>query len=81
MINDSARFFKGDCPACQFEAGQQKEGNFFCKSFSIHSDHVKNICFSNTKEMMSPHDQIEKVKSTTTLQIKLQKEQLNSMTD
>ena len=43
MINDVARFFKGDSPALQFEAGQQKGGNFFCTSCSIHSNHVKNI--------------------------------------
>ena len=43
MINDVARFFKGDSPALQFEAGQQKRGNFFCTSCSIHSNHVKNI--------------------------------------
>ena len=76
MINDIARFFKGDSPARQFEAGQQKGGNFFFTSCSIHSNHVKNICFSNTKEMMSLQDRIEKVKSTTTSQIKLQKQQL-----
>ena len=56
MINDIARFFKGDSPARQFEAGQQKGGNFFCTSCSIHSNHVKNICFSNTKDMMSLQD-------------------------
>ena len=74
MINDVGRFFKGGSPARQFEAGQQKEGNFFCKSCSIHSSHVKNIRF--TKEMMSLQDRIEKVKSTTISQIKLQKQQL-----
>ena len=76
MINDVARFFKGDSPGCQFEAGQQKGGNFFCTSCFIHSNHVKNICFSNKKEIMSLQDRIEKVKSTTTSQIKLQKQQL-----
>ena len=76
IINDITRFFKGDSPARQFEAGQQKGGNFFCTSCSILSSHVKKICFSNTKEMMSLQDRIEKVKSTTTSQIKLQKQQL-----
>ena len=76
MINDIAMFFKGDSLACQFKAGQQKGGNFFCISCSIHLNHVQNICFSNAKEMMSLQDRIEKVKSTTTSQTKLQKQQL-----
>ena len=49
MINDAARFFKGDFPARKFVAGHQKAGNFICTSCSIHSNHVKNICFSNKK--------------------------------
>ena len=76
MINDVARFFKRNSPACQFEAGQQKGGNFFCASCSIHSNNVKKIYFSNKKEIMSLQDQIEKVKTTTMSQIKLQKQQL-----
>ena len=56
MINGVARFFKGDSPARQFKAGQQKGGNLFCASCSIHSNHVKNIRFLNTKEMMSLQD-------------------------
>ena len=75
-INDNARFFKGNSPAYQFEAGQQKGGNFFCTSCSMHSNHVKNICFSNAKEMMSLQNQIKKVKSTTISQTKVQKQQL-----
>ena len=29
-IADTLRIFKGDSPAWQFEAGQQKGGNYFC---------------------------------------------------
>ena len=31
-IYDKCRFFKGDGPACQHEAGQQKRGRFFASS-------------------------------------------------
>ena len=55
-INDVARFFKENFPACQFEAGQQDGVNVFGKYCSIHSNHVKNICFSNQKEMMPLKD-------------------------
>ena len=30
QIRDIVRAFKGDSPACQFEAGQQKNGDYFC---------------------------------------------------
>ena len=66
MINDVARFFKGDSPACHSETGQQKRGHFFWNfSCSIHSNYVKNICFLNKKEIISLEDRIEKLKSTT----------------
>ena len=60
----------------QFEAGQIKGGNFFCISCFMYSNHVKNICFSNAKEMMSLQNQIKKVKSSTISQSKVQKQQL-----
>ena len=42
----------------------------------MYSNHVKNICFSNAKEMMSLQNQIKKVKSSTISQSKVQKQQL-----
>ena len=48
--NDVLRFFKGDSPACQFEVGQQKGGNFFCVVCPVHANHVKNIAGSNIKK-------------------------------
>ena len=49
-VNDVLRFFKGDSPACQFEVGQQKGGNFFCIVCPVHANHVKNIAGSNIKK-------------------------------
>ena len=69
-------FSKGILQLASLKLVNKREDIFYCTSCSIHSSHVKNICFSNTKEMMSLQDRIEKEKSTTTSQIKLQKQQL-----
>ena len=42
-IKDELRIFKGDMPAAQFEAGQHKEGNFFCFSCSVHAEAVSSL--------------------------------------
>ena len=37
-INDTIRFEVGDGPVCQFEAGQQKGGNFACWGCPMHKN-------------------------------------------
>ena len=69
-------FLKGILQIMSLKPANKKERNFICTSCSMHSNHVKNICFSNAKEMVSLQSQIKKVKSTTISQIKLQKQKL-----
>ena len=38
---DKLRIFKEDKPASQFEAGQQKEGNFYCFLCATHAENVQ----------------------------------------
>ena len=42
-INDVLRFFHGDGPACSFEIGHQKGGNYFCWDCCIHSNYANDI--------------------------------------
>ena len=49
MINDIVRFLKGDSPACQFEAGQQKGRHFFCTSYFMQKKRNYVTARSNRK--------------------------------
>ena len=46
-INDPLRVFKGDTPAAQFEAGQQKGGNYYCFACGIHAEAACSYIHSN----------------------------------
>nr|XP_047138548.1 uncharacterized protein LOC124814672 [Hydra vulgaris] len=47
-IYDEMRFFKGDGPSAQFEAGQQKEGNYVCWICDINVvEHSNYSCLLN----------------------------------
>ena len=50
---DKMRIFKGDKPAAQFEAGQQKGGNFYC--FFVHLM-LKMLAamFTHTPDLLKP---------------------------
>ena len=43
QIVDTLRFFKGDGPSAQFEAGQQKGGGYFCWSCEVNADRCDDL--------------------------------------
>ena len=47
-VTDTMRFFHGDSPARQLEAGQQKGGNFYCSACGAYAQQAYqlDICFS-----------------------------------
>ena len=68
-IRDKMRVFKGDSPARQFEAGQQKGGNFFCCSCSIQGNFSANLRYTLQSKSLSLQERINKVTETeSTLQ-------------
>ena len=60
-IRDKMRVFKGDSPARQFEAGQQKGGNFFCCSCSIQGNFSANLRYTLQSKSLSLQERINKV--------------------
>ena len=60
-IIDVMRFFKADRPACQFEAGQQKGGHYFCWECDIHCSNVKDYVYSSYRKIYSYQDRQEKI--------------------
>ena len=52
------RIFKGDKPAAQFEAGQQKGGNFYCFSCPSHPEYASNYVHTHAKRTETIGDQI-----------------------
>ena len=74
-FSDKVRFFKGDMPASQFEAGHQKGGNYFCTGCSIKSEDVNNLKLNNSS-YISLHDRIKKVTVTSLSRLNLQKGKL-----
>ena len=43
IVKDILRIFKGDKPACQLEAGQQKGGDYLCWLCGINATWVPNM--------------------------------------
>ena len=70
-IKDVMRVFKGDAPAAQFEAGQQKGGHFFCWACPIKSYQSSDLISTLNAPHMSLQDRINKVKESVTSQNKL----------
>ena len=60
-IKDVMRVFKGDNPAVQLEAGQQKGGNYFCCSCKIKACLTKSIFYSFGLPHMTLQDRIDKI--------------------
>ena len=79
-IQDKMRLFKGDGPAAQFEAGQQKGGNFPCWGCSIHRSRISDYVHASNCSLLSLNDRVNKVLATTTSQkaSKLRKTKLYS---
>ena len=64
-IVDIMRFFKADGPACQFEAGHQKGGHYFCWTCDIHYSHVKDYVYSSYRKIYSYQDRQMKIIKTS----------------
>ena len=60
-IKDEMRFFKGDGPASQFEAGHQKGGNHFCWICPLQADNGSDYLYSASRPYMSLEDRRDKV--------------------
>ena len=58
-MHDILRAFKGDHPASQFEAGQQKGGNFVCHGCAIESNCHRNLPHSFKLPTLSLQDRIQ----------------------
>ena len=63
-ITDVMRCFKGDHPAAQFEAGQQKGGNYACHICPVNAHCAKSIVHSFKCKAMSIQERIDKVTCT-----------------
>ena len=73
QIKDTARIFKGDNPAAQLEAGQQKEGHYFCFVCKMKSIYNKSLFYALQLPYMSLQDRVDKIlcSTTTKLQMKI----------
>ena len=67
-IIDKMRIFKGDKPAAQFEAGQQKRGNFCCFSCTSHAENASSYVHTHAKLIETISDRIN-VKKLNSLKI------------
>ena len=65
VIIDIMRFFKADGPACQFEAGQQKAGHYFCWTCDIHYSNVKDYVYLSYRKIYSYQDRQKKIFKTS----------------
>ena len=63
-IKDKLRFFKGDGPAAQFEAGQQKGGNYKCWGCSVHKNNSYDYAAARYRNLMSFEERRDKVMET-----------------
>ena len=57
-LNDKMKFFKGDGPAAQFEAGQQKGGDYFCWSCNLFAGRSDDLTYALNTEYTSLQDRI-----------------------
>ena len=63
-IIDKLRICKGDKPASQFEAGQQKGGNFYCFLCGTHAENASSYIHTHCK-CIETTDQIKTVRKKT----------------
>ena len=45
-LSDKMRFFHGDSPSCQYEAGQQKGGNYYCAICGANAHRVYELNYA-----------------------------------
>ena len=65
------RFFHGDGPACSFEIGHQKGGNYFCWDCCIHADYCNDIPHTFYTSSKDINSRMGIVSATATSQTKL----------
>ena len=63
-IIDKLLIFKGDKPASQFEAGQQKGGNFYCFLCATQAENASSYVHTHHKYIETIADHIKIVKKT-----------------
>lgn len=70
-VKDVMRIFKGDSPARQFEAGQQKGGNYPCTACSLPSTLISSYTHSYKLPHMSLDDRILNLRKSSTTNQKI----------
>ena len=58
------RIFEGDKPAAQFEAIQQKGGNFYCFSCATHAEISSSYLNTHSLATETIHDRVNQVMKT-----------------
>ena len=58
------RIFKGDKPAAQFEAGQEKGGNFYCFSCANHAETTSSYVHTHSLAIETIHNRVNQVMKT-----------------
>ena len=71
-INDVIWAFKGDHPASQFEARQQKGGNYACHGCCMNSNCAKSLLHSLKCNTLSLPNRISKIYASASSQNRLQ---------
>ena len=61
---DKLRIFKGDKPAAQFEADQQKGRNFYCFSCATHAETASSYVHIHSLAIETIHDRVNQVMKT-----------------
>ena len=69
-VTDVMRFFHGDSPACSFEIGHQKGGNYFCWDCGIFAEKSDDITHAYYTDSQSIQSRLDKIKETSTSQEK-----------
>ena len=66
QIRDIVRAFKGDNLACQFEAGQQKNGDYFCWHCPLSAKMAPTLVYVLSQPNTSLEKRINKIKKSNT---------------
>ena len=64
ILNDNVRFFHDDGPACQMEAGQQKNGKYPCWICPVNFDRASNFSYVLGLPHQDLHDRMQHVMKT-----------------
>ena len=73
-VNDTVRVFKGDNPAAQLEARQQKGGNFFCFVCRLNAHLTKSYYHASSYPLQ---DKIDKIKCSHSTMIQMKTNNTN----